>query len=292
MRKISDLGIGEKVRFGAYSVNGETPHKLRWIKASSSNAFITEYIEDMIAFDAQEKGNISRYRNMHGSNRYSVSNERQFLNSCEDAWFRKMTGTDEPPTEKRVSGPACAHKPGFLRHFEPWEIDCIDTTEVVTALSRIDKGDGSGVDRDVTYDLVFLPSRTNIRGYAIKGIFEGGQWEYFSDHDATGHVSDECLADVAHFGLLDEDGDRSYAYNLRTPQTDIDCGIRIIDSYGELDGSEADRGYNGLRPALRISPDTLVSDEKDEDGYYVVIKGNVTMEEVNEEDFWTILNQN
>lgn len=97
--KIKDLPIRGKIKFGAYSVNGEIPHKIRWLKAHGDSLFISEFLEDQCAFDAKEPGNEdNEYRRRYGNNRFSVSNVQQFINSDQVAWYHPAHEADAPPT--------------------------------------------------------------------------------------------------------------------------------------------------------------------------------------------------
>lgn len=51
---IADLPIGSRVRFGSYSVSGETPHIIAWIKVHRNNTLFNEFVEDILPFDARE----------------------------------------------------------------------------------------------------------------------------------------------------------------------------------------------------------------------------------------------
>lgn len=76
---------------------------------------------------------------------------------------------------------------------------------------------------------------------------------------------------------------------LRSPNADNACLARYVGRDGDGDGASAFRGIFGVRPALTINPEILVSDEPDDEGYYNVILSIVELEDVSEEDFLSIL---
>lgn len=127
MPTIADLPIGAKLKFGAYSVSGEMPHKICWVKAHRDGTILTEFMEDQCAFDAKEPDNPDEYRKSYGNNRCSVSNVQQFLNAEGTDWFRQKHGCDTAPEDRGMCNGryGYSHKPGFLHYFEEWEIEAI-----------------------------------------------------------------------------------------------------------------------------------------------------------------------
>lgn len=86
--RVEDLSVGAKIKFGAYSVSGEEPHKIAWIKVHHNNTLYNEFAEDILPFDAKEPLNPRVNRRNYGSNRYSVSNICGFINSEQEDWFK------------------------------------------------------------------------------------------------------------------------------------------------------------------------------------------------------------
>ena len=76
---------------------------------------------------------------------------------------------------------------------------------------------------------------------------------------------------------------------LRSPNADNEYNARYVDRAGYVYNAYAYHGIIGVRPALKINPEILVSDEPDEEGYYNVILSIVEFEDVSEEDFLSIL---
>lgn len=289
-RRISELNVGDKVRFGAYSIGDEGTHKITWIKVNGDNTFMSERIEDFRAFDAREVENPDAYRQRYGNNRYSVSNIDQFLNSSDDECFIKRHEYDEPPTGNLVSGnTGYANHHGFLRFFEGWEIDAIDDSTVMTALPdcEVTREDER---LDVITRKVFLPSYTNLYGGTIRNVSEGDYWEYFKNEinaDRAAMPTDYAV----EYSNVDEEVeyDENWYYLLRSPDADGGCSVGYVSRGGGCYYCSACNGVLGVRPALKINPEILISDEPDDMGYYDVIQTEIVYEDVSEEELFSIL---
>lgn len=286
-KKFSELRCGSKVRFGAYSVEGEGAHQIHWIKVDSADTTIlAERIEDFRAFDAKERNNGNEYRRDYGNNRYSVSNIDQFLNSSGDRWYNARHEYDAPPTDDTVyDETGYENHPGFLHSFNEWELDAILDTEVVTALAKCE-GDQ---EHEVVVRKVFLPSVTNLFGRTVRNTHEGTHWEYFRNGAdrrayATSHAIRETRGDSKP-----NDENYEWYYLLRSPDAGNSYGVRYVDRDGDYDNCSACYGRLGVRPALRLNPDILVSDEPDDDGYYDIIQSEAELVEVSDEELFAIL---
>ena len=285
-RRIGDLRCGEKIRFGAYCVKDEGAHKVRWIKTTESDTvFLTERIEDLRCFDAREPDNPNDNRGEYGNNRYSVSNIDQFLNSASDNWFTKRHEYDVAPVANRVYDhtPYNDH-PGFLAFFEEWELDALLDTEVVVAIPRCDGEEKS----EVLIRKVFLPSITNIFGRTIRDTYEGEHWDYFKNHGAEAQTTIQVVENTTASSKPNNINDNWY-YLLRSPNAGNSYGVRCVDRGGDRDYCSANRGILGVRPALRINPEILVSDEPDDEGYYEVIQSETQNADVSADDLFALL---
>lgn len=287
-RTVSSLPRGAKVRFGSYCVGNEGAHSIRWIKVNSADTtMLAEYIEDFRAFDAREPDSSQEYRRDYGNNRYSVSNIDQFLNSTGDEWYQPQHDTDAPPTgELTYDGTPYLNHPGFLAYFSEAEIEAILPTEIVVALPRCDSQDR---DYEVITRKVFLPSRTNIFGGSVRNTSEGEQWEIFrTGRNTTARPTSEAVDNTTMTDPPQDDSDNWY-YWLRSPDADYAYYARYVGRGGNGGSADAFHGVIGVRPALTINPEILVSDEPDDEGYYNVILSIVELEDVSEEDFFSIL---
>lgn len=286
--RIADLEVGSSVKFGSYSVGGEEPHKIKWVKVHHDCTLLTKYIEDQCAFDAKEPFSESRDRRNYGCNRYSVSNINAFLNSEKPQWFTPQTATDTPPDNEFLYGNTGGYrnKPGFLHLFKPWELDAILCSKIKTKLCNIDYEANEYKEYETNFTRVFLPAWANISGH---GTSEGRSWAYFSEHrnDRSAILSSQCFK----FGCCDTKPDNEnewWYYFLRTPYEDYST-VKIIDCYGDTSWDYANRSFIGIRPALLIDPDTLVSDETDEVGCYEVLEPAQDNIEIPEDEFFTLI---
>lgn len=291
MPTIADFPVGIKIKFGAYSVNGEAPHKVRWIKAHHDGTILSEYMEDQCAFDAKEPDNPDEYRRSYGNNRCSVSNLQQFLNADGENWFQQKHGCDTAPIDRLMYNGRCGydHKPGFLHYFEGWEVEAIEDSEVITALPKKDIRPG-GEKSETIYAKLFMPSRTNLGGGKENGVDEGEVWDLFS----TGEYSRECkftreLYENTQNDDRPEDPDDTWYYNLRSPNSGYSYHVRCVCRDGDIGNARACSDYLGVRPALKLNPEILISDEPDDEGYYEVLNAPQEIIEIDEDAFFAIL---
>lgn len=292
-KRIADLPVGSKVRFGSYSVSGEEPHRIAWIKVHRDNTLFNEFVEDILPFDAKEPLNPFNYRRTYGSNRYSVSNLGGFINSEEVDWFQKQTETDTPPAGEylRDGHPGYKNKPGFLHFFQQWELDQIMTSKVVTKLNSSDvvHGDDDTVLYDVVFQRVFLASKDNLYGNKLN---EGILWDYFASYGSrVCSASEECVRHAYASEELDLEYNPACGYFLRTCNPDETCYVEKVDRYGDAENEVAYDGCTGLRVALVIDQNALVSDKPDENGYYQVLEVPVTAFEISDDEFLTLIKQ-
>lgn len=287
-RTVGSLPCGAKIRFGSYCVNNEEAHSIRWIKVNSTDTILlSEHIEDFRAFDAREPNSQHEYRTEYGNNRYSVSNIDQFLNGTGDDWYYQQHDTDTPPTgELTDDGTPYLDRPGFLAYFSEAELEVILPTEIVVALPRCDSEDR---DYEIITRKVFLPSRTNIFGCPVRNTNEGEYWEYFYNGGDTKATPTRHVIEHSEFGASVENENAPWYYWLRSPYSGDACSVQYVDRSGNGGSASAYRGILGVRPALTINPEILVSDEPDDEGYYNVILSIVELEDVSEEDFLSIL---
>lgn len=290
MPTITDLPIGAKLKFGAYSVSGEMPHKICWVKAHRDGTILTEFIEDQCAFDAKESDNPDEYRRTYGNNRYSLSNGHQFLNAEGTDWFRPTHEHDTAPEDRlmRNGRYGYVHKPGFLHCFEEWEIEAIEESEVKTALPTVDIPTG-GKKYETVYAKVFLPSRTNVGCGTENRIQEGEVWDLFADGANRACLfSPELYANTPNNDKPECEDEERYYY-LRSPSSGSPSSVRGVFRNGRIGTACAYNDHVGVRPALKLNPEILISDEPDGDGYYEVLSAPQEIIEIDEEEFFTIL---
>lgn len=283
MPTIADIPVGGKLKFGAYSVAGEKPHKICWVKVNSDNTLFSEFIEDQLAFDAVEPDSPNGRHRVEGNSRYSLSNLHQFLNSNETSWFHKAHEYDAPPVEGTMMHKHRDYwnRPGFLSEFKQWEIDTIDESEIVTRLPDTDDEEYENIAAKL-----FIPSKSNAGIYESGEIIEDKIWELFPvGARMTTEAYDNAIQDDKP-----EAENKNWHYWMRTPSRAAKNEVCFRDVY-ELYISTASPYDNGIgvRPALKLNANTVVSDEPDVDGYYEVLRFAEEVIEISSEDFFAIL---
>lgn len=235
--KIGDLKVGAKLFFGNYGTRENTTHPITWLKASSDNEFLSEYVLDLLRFDAQERNNPDRDIYWYGNGDYEISNIIQFMNSFEEDWYDPMHKFDAPPGNPMNVNDGLGeyvNHPGFLHGFEDYELECL--------AGRID-----------------LPSYANIFG-------SGGspRFQLFSRKGFRGRPH----ADVVYNRIghdMSEDSFCGFWISDMSGKYKASC----IDRSGSRKITYAS-DIGGLRPKCTISPDIEVEPMPDGSGYRIV----------------------
>lgn len=235
--KIGDLKVGAKLFFGSYGTRANTIHPIAWLKASRDNEFLSEFVLDLVKFDAQERNNPDRDIYWYGNGNYEISNVLQFLNSFADDWYDPMHDYDAPPGNSvnvnDGQGEYVNHS-GFLHDFEDYELECLS--------SRID-----------------LPSYANIFG-------SGGspRFQLFSRKGFRGRPHDDVIYNrIGH--NMSEDSFCDFWISDMNGKYNASC----IDRGGGLKTIYA-ASISGLRPKCTINPDIEVEPMPDGSGYRIV----------------------
>jgi hypothetical protein len=165
---LSNLPVGAKVKFGKYSVNGESARAITWLvvsknidatspsKPQNSVTLLAEKAIDYRCFDAREPNSNYEDVKTDGYSRYAYSNLGQWLNSAATAgaWYVSQHEYDQSPTAEMVgNNTPYAQRPGFLNNFTSAEQAAILTTTIETAKTKYE---GSGID--TISQKVFIPS--------------------------------------------------------------------------------------------------------------------------------------
>ncbi len=114
----------------------------------------------------------SIHRVAYGSNRYSHSAHRQWLNSAAGIgeWWTPQDNYDRPPAQ-------LASAPGFLSGYDDDFLAILSPSKVTTALNTV--SDTSIGQYEDTYDKVFLPSLEEIFCTPQLASTEGEAWELY-----------------------------------------------------------------------------------------------------------------
>ncbi len=178
-------------------------------------------------------------RNAYGSNRYSTSAARQWLNSTGKAvtgtdttlsyWWAPQTVFDMPPDGVKLAG--------FLHGLDPSLVAVLGTATIVCSMPDPDRTAGLS-DSETLHDKVFLPSVTEIYGSSNINVDEGSQYDYYS-----GTVDD---TKIKYQGVT------ARSWWLRSAFPGYVGDVRIVNTSGVRDRIRGAYIANGLVPGLII----------------------------------------
>ena len=271
-QSINNLTIGSKIKFGSMYSN-----PIVWLVAaknhtgypSNSLTLVSEKIIKIMAFDAKEPSNSDSDRKSYGNNRYLHSNLRQWLNSDKagGAWYTAQHSADAPPVSGEVSYNPYNSLPGFLNAFTADEKNAILNTTLTVARNTVTDGGGS----ETVVDGVFLLSNTEVGLANENSVAEGSLLALFST--SSNRITQPTAAAVSNSDYTNASLSASQAWYwwLRTPYASNARNVRNVHTGGALYNNGAYNGNGGLRPALNLPSDLLISDTTDSDGCYTVI---------------------
>ncbi len=128
-------------------------------------------------------------RQRYGSNRYSQSAARQWLNSSGKAvqsgdttvsyWWSPQNVFDMPPNGATLAG--------FLHGLDPSLVAVLGTATIVCSMPDPDRTAGLETS-ETLHDKVFLPSMTEIYSGNNISIAEGSQYDYYSGTDNAAKI--------------------------------------------------------------------------------------------------------
>lgn len=275
---LSNLPIGAKVKFGKYSVNGETAQSIIWLVVAKNHSstpayptnsitLLTERVIDYRAFDAYEPTNPNSNRAERGNNRYSISNIDQWLNKDGSGgnWYSAQHSADQAPTTPYVSeGGSYSNRPGFLNAFTTREKNAIQSTTIRVAKPSVDGGGYEDISRKV-----FLASATEVGLENENSIAEGAKWDYFNGASRIAYSTAQAYNNTSIPGRPSSFYDAVYWW-LRTPEFSTSMVTRDVDTMGNNHSSVTYYSSYGVRPALNLLPTLAVSDATDSEGCYTV----------------------
>ncbi len=277
-QSISNLAVGAKVKFGNYKVESEALAPLIWKVADKNHSgypansvtLITESIIDLRGFDAKEPTNTDANRRTYGNNRYSVSNIDQWLNDSGDSWWAATHAYDATPNDAGMSQPTgYDDKQGFKSYFTADELAAVlDTTIRVVKNTVTDGGSYEDIVRKF-----YLPSTTEVGLANENSIASGVVLSIFSAATDASRIAYPTQALVTNTLSASKPASTTAAwyYWLRDPLSGNSCSVRVVNSSGALNRSNAYNGNYGVRPLCNLSSDILVTDTVDSDGCYTCI---------------------
>lgn len=275
-QKISNLAVGAKVRdtkskYYSVPIGFLVGDKNHAGYPANSTTLVAENIIKIAPFDATESGGNSDRQN-YGNNRYALANMRQWLNKATASWYVAQHTYDRPPASSYVWS---NHNPydtqaGFLSGFGPEMVAALLDTTLTVAKSTTDGG-GS----ETVVDKVFLLSMAEVGLGAENGINEGSLLALFSS-DNSSRLCKPTAQAVANSTYTDSSlsASQNWYYWLRSPYSSTASYVRLVHTGGSLYYGHAYDGLYGVRPALNLSSDILVSDTVDSDGYYTIVWNN------------------
>jgi len=260
-RLLSSLPVGAKVSIGAKYYGKDVTFLLADKK--TENVLITEKIITIKAFDGKEASNSNNDRKNYGNNRYAYSNILSWLNSGAASWYEPKHGADAPPNTSNVTYNPYDGEVGFLTHIPNDIKNAIKTTAQRTVKASVDGG-GS----EIVNSKVYLPSLTEVGLTDEGGVAEGTKWELFSnDASRIAYPTAEAVTNSAYKDT-NLSTSKGWHYWLRSPDARYANIVRCVYHAGSRDDYYAQSGSVGVRPALNLPSDILVSDAPNASGAY------------------------
>lgn len=237
---------------------------------ANSVTLVTERIIKICCFDATESGGNNDRRN-YGNNRYSLANIRQWLNKSGTGWYQAQHSYDRAPSNAYVWSNYNEYdtQAGFLTGFSPEMLAALLTTTLTVAKPSVD-GSGS----ETVQDKVFLLSMAEVGLGSENGISEGSKLAMFSDNNSRRAMPTAQAVSNSEYTNSSLSASQYWYWWLRSPSSSNAYRVRCVYSDGSLDSSRAYNGVGGVRPALNLSSDILVSDTPDSEGYYTIVWNN------------------
>ena len=269
-KQMSTLPVGTIVKSVNTKYNGAVIRFVVGRQASDRVGLVTEKIISLKCFDAKEPSNSNSNRASYGNNRASVSNLLLWLNSAAAAgrWYAAQHSADAPPSAANVLSGFNKYdqEAGFLSFFEADFRNALLNDTITVAKNTVTDGGGS---EQITRKVRLL-TRTEVFGDTENGITEGTQWPLFTDANSRkAYPTAEAVSKSEYTGL-NLNASSPWYWWLLTPNAGNADNARYVHTGGSLSASSAWHGYRGVRPALFLAPDTLVSDTPDTDGAYII----------------------
>lgn len=238
-------------------------------QSSDRVGLVTERIISLKCFDAKEPSNSNSDRRNYGNNRAAVANLLQWLNSAAGAgqWYSAQHSADAPPNNANVWSNYNEYEAeaGFLNGFEQDFRDALLDDTITVAKSSTDGGGSEQITRKVR-----LLTRTEVFGDTENGTAEGTQWPIFTDNNSRLAYPTAEAVSKSEYKTSSLSSSQPWWWWLLTPYAGNAYNVRDVNSDGGLDWDYAYGGDGGVRPALFLAPDTLVSDSTDTDGAYII----------------------
>lgn len=266
---MSTLPVGAVVKSVNTKYNGAVIRFIVGRQSSDRVGLVTERIISLKCFDAKEPSNGNSDRKNYGNNRAAVANLLQWLNSAAGPgqWYSAQHSADAPPSDANVWSNYNEYQAeaGFLSFFEADFRNALLNDTITVAKSSTDGGGSEQITKKVR-----LLTRTEVFGDAENGVNEGTLWPYFNSTDRRKAMPTAEAVSKSEYTSSSLNASSPWWWWLLTPYAGSAHGVRGVYSDGGLSWYNAWRGGRGVRPALFLAPDTLVSDTTDTDGAYII----------------------
>lgn len=268
-KQLSTLPVGAIVKSVNTKYNGAVIRFKVGRQSSDRVGLVTERIISLKCFDAKEPSNSNSDRRNYGNNRAAVANLLQWLNSAAGAgqWYSAQHSADAPPNNANVWSNYNEYEAeaGFLNGFEQDFRDALLDDTITVAKSSTDGGGSEQITRKVR-----LLTRTEVFGDTENGTAEGTQWPIFTDNNSRLAYPTAGAVSKSEYKTSSLSSSQPWWWWLLTPYAGNARDVRDVTSDGYLNNYYAWFGSDGVRPALFLAPDTLVSDTTDTDGAYII----------------------
>lgn len=268
-KQLSTIPVGAIVKSVNTKYNGAVIRFKIGRQAPDRVGLVTERIISLKCFDAKEPSNSNSDRRNYGNNRAAVANLLQWMNSAAGAgqWYSAQHSADAPPNNANVWSNYNEYEAeaGFLNGFEQDFRDALLDDTITVAKSSTDGGGSEQITRKVR-----LLTRTEVFGDTENGTAEGTQWPIFTDNNSRLAYPTAEAVSKSEYKTSSLSSSQPWWWWLLTPNAGSAHGVRIVHSGGGLGWFHAWYGHYGVRPALFLAPDTLVSDTTDTDGAYII----------------------
>lgn len=268
-KQLSTLPVGAIVKSVNTKYNGAVIRFKVGRQASDRVGLVTERIISLKCFDAKEPSNSNSDRRNYGNNRAAVANLLQWLNSAAGTgqWYSAQHSADAPPNNANVWSNYNEYEAeaGFLNGFEQDFRDALLNDTITVAKSSTDGGGSEQITRKVR-----LLTRTEVFGDTENGTAEGTKWPIFTDNNSRLAYPTAEAVSKSEYKTSSLSSSQPWWWWLLTPNAGDAYDVRYVYSDGNLNFDGAWSGDNGVRPALFLAPDTLVSDTTDTDGAYII----------------------
>ena len=186
-------------------------------------------------------------------------------------WYQAQHSYDRPPSNSYVWSGYNEYdaQSGFLTGFGAEMLAALLTTTLTVAKPGTDGGGSETVQ-----DKIFLLSMAEVGLGSENGVAEGAKLAMFSDSASRQCKPTAQAVSNSEYTAGDLSASQNWWWWLRSPYSSYAYYVRYVTSDGSLDYHNAYNGIRGVRPALNLSSDILVSDAPDSEGYYTIIWNN------------------